>query len=623
MTNPFKERLTSGQPILADGAMGTQLYNRLGFRYVCFEELNVTQPQLVQSVHRAYLSAGAELIETNTFGCNRFLLGQRGLESRVERFARAGARLAREAREAAGADAFVAGAVGPTNRLGITREEIRTGFEEVVQGLILGGVDLFVLETFGSLDELLQALEVVKSCSSLPVIASMTFSSEGRTLAGEEPEAVVAALAEAGADVVAANCGFGPQPTLEVLERMTYANGPALGAMPNAGLPARVDGRLVYTAGPEYFAEYAEKFAAAGVRLIGGCCGTTPVHTAFMRDALSKTATLAPRLEPPPLIRDYLSEDPGAEDSAERDTGLAQALRRGEFVISVEMRPSRGANVRKVLRSAELLRDAGVTTVDVTDSALGRVRMNPFFTAYIIQAHTGLDVVAHLTTRDRNVMALQSDLLGAHALGIRHVLALTGDPPNPNSLAPATGVYDLDSIGLITLIQKLNQGQDAAGTSIGAGTKFLVGCSLNPTAEDLDSELERFRRKTDAGVDFIMTQAVYDPDLFRSVLDRISPLPAPIILELLPLQSYKNAEFIHNELAGVVLPEKVLERMRKAGNDGATEGARIAEETFAELAPLVQGVYIIPSFDRYEQAAELTRIFRARTRQTIEAASKI
>ena len=443
MTNSFTTRLQVGGPILADGAMGTQLYARLGYRYVCFEELNTTQPQVVQAVHRSYLDSGAELLETNTFGCNRFLLGMRGLEGQVERFAQAGARIAREAREASGMEAFVAGAVGPINRLGIPRSDIGAAFHETVEGLILGGVDLIVLETFGSLDELLIALEVVKSSTDLPVIASMTFAEDGLTLAGEEPNAVARALTEAGADVVGANCGFGPQPTLEVIERMVGDGVAPLAAMPNAGLPARIDGRLVYTSEPSYFAEYAEKFASLGVRLVGGCCGTTPSHIARMHESLGRAKSTTIPVEIPPLPAGLFVEPEPGSFRAETETGLQRSLRTGEFVISVEMRPSRGANVSRVLRNAEMLRAAGVTAVDVTDSALGRVRMNPFFTAYLIQAQTGLDVIAHLTTRDRNIMALQSDLLGAHAIGIRHVLALTGDPPNPNSFAPASGVYDV------------------------------------------------------------------------------------------------------------------------------------------------------------------------------------
>lgn len=604
--------MAEGPPILADGAMGTQLYERLGYRYLCFEELNVTNPQLVQAVHRTYLEAGAELIETNTFGCNRFLLGMRSLEQQVERFARAGARIAREAQEAVGAPAFVAGAIGPLNRtLGVSEPEMRDAFREVVEGLLLGGVDLFVLETFGSLEELLLALEVCRGCSDLPVIASMTFAEDGRTLAGEEPVAVAAALNLAEADIVGANCGFGPQPTLEVVERMRIDGGRPISAMPNAGLPARVEGRLVYTSGPDYFADYAERMNAAGVRVIGGCCGTTPAHIRCMRERLLQPAVDGEAEQPASssLIIDYSTREPIAT-AEDQTTHLGHALDGGEFVITVEMRPSRGANPRKLLRNAEMLRDAGVTCVDVTDSAMGRVRMNPFATSYLIQRQIGLEVIVHLTTRDRNLMALQADLLGAHALGLRHILALTGDPPNSNSWAPATGVYDVDSIGLVALIARLNQGEDAAGTSIGTGTSFLIGCSLNPTAEDLEAEIQRLQRKLEAGADFIMTQAVYDAELFRSVLARLGPLHVPIILELLPLQSFKNAEFIHNELAGVSLPPSVLERMRAAGNNGIQEGMEIAGETFRELLPIVNGVYLIPSFDRYEQAAELTQEFR-------------
>jgi homocysteine S-methyltransferase len=593
--------------------MGTLLYERIGYRYVCFEELNVTDPQLVLGVHRSYLEAGSELIETNTFACNRFLLGMRGLETSVERFAQAGARIAREAREAMGVDAFVAGAVGPINPLGVLASEVRFAFEEIIQGLLLGGVDLLILETFGSLDELVTALEVARTCSSLPVIASMTFSEDGLSLAGEDPGAIAKTLQAAGADVVSANCGFGPQPAFEVFERMRFEGGPSLGSMPNAGLPTRVEGRLVYTSGPDYFADYAEKLSVSGARIIGGCCGTTPAHIHRMGQVLSRGPTevgLGDRSSAGAGLDFALPEvSRGVGDEA--TTPFVRSLRAGEFVITVEMRPSRGANPAKLLRNAELLRDAGVTVVDVTDSALGRVRMNPFFTAYLIQAHTGLDVIAHLTTRDRNAMALQSDLLGAHALGIRHVLALSGDPPNPNSFPPTSGVYDLDSIGLIALIKRLNEGHDGAGTSIGAGTNFLVGCSLNPTAEDLEVELDRFARKLDAGADFVMTQAVFDPGLFTRVLDRIGPLEVPLILELLSLQNFKNAEFIHNELAGVELPAEVLARMRASGAQGIETGMEITRETFHALAPLVQGVYLIPSFDRYEQAAQLAREFRS------------
>jgi len=611
----FRERLKQGEPVLGDGAMGTQLYERLGYRYVCFEELNATDPQVVQAVHRAYIAAGAELIETNTFGCNRFILAMHGLERDVERLARRGARLAREAQESMGADVFVAGAVGPlSNRaLDLQEHEMRAAFREEIEGLLSGGVDLFLLETFGSLREILAALEVCRECSDLPVIASMTYAEDGRTLAGEEPDAASRALQQAGADVVGANCGFGPQPTHAVLEQMRYSDGPPLSAMPNAGLPARVDGRLVYTTSPDYFADYAQRLAAAGVRVIGGCCGTTPAHISAMHAALAGAPAEAPAHAPvgTPSMMIPSQIEPQPAESGEAQGEFARDLATGRFPISVEMRPPRGANPAKLLRSAQQMKDGGLKVVDVTDSAMARVRMNPFCTAHLIQSCVGLEVVTHLTTRDRNLMALQADLLAMHALGLRYVLALTGDPPNTNSWAPATGVYDLDSIGLIALIKRLNEGNDAAGTSIGSPTNFLVGCTLNPTDEDLDNQLERFERKLEAGADFVVTQAVYDPDLFLRIMDRIGLLRVPLLLELMPLQSYKNAEFVHNELAGVALPGDVLERMKAAGSDGVAAGLEIALETFEALRHRVQGAYIVPSFDRFEAAVELARQFRA------------
>ncbi len=610
--HPFLRRVHEGPPILADGAMGTELYERVGFRSLCFEELNVSNPELVQRVHRDYLSAGAELIETNTFSCNRISLTSRGLEQQAGAFARAGVRIAREAQEAMGVEAFVAGSVGPINRIGVSPHEVRDAFQEVVEGLLLGGVDLFIFETFGSLEELLIALAVCRACSDLPLVASMTFAEDGTTLAGEPPETVSHTLQEAGADVVSANCGFGPQPTLEVIDRMRFEGGPAFGAMPNAGLPARVDGRLVYSSSPEYFAEYAELLTRAGVRVVGGCCGTTPTHIRHMgqRIVSAQIETDSPSARTSSVLEVQRPVSVRRPDQTSTPGTLADSVRSGEFIISVEMRPSRGGNPAKVLRAAEMLRDAGVTAVDVTDSAMARVRMGPIPTAYLIEARVGVEVIVHMTTRDRNLMALQADLLGAHALGLRNILALTGDPPNANSFAPTSGVYDVDSIGLITLIKMLNEGQDASGRGIGVGTDFFIGCSLNPTADDLELELDRFYRKVEAGADFVMTQAVYDSEQFLATLDRIKDVRLPVILELLPLQSFKNAEFIHNELPGVTLPPHILERMRDAGNRSIEEGMRIATETFEQLRSYVQGIYIIPSFDRYEQAALLTRQFR-------------
>lgn len=610
----FRQRLAHHTTLLADGAMGTQLYERLGYRHTCFEELNSSVPEVVRAVHRDYIAAGAEMIETNTFGCNRFVLSQYGLEGQVERLARQGVRIARDAQESMGAQVFVAGAIGPLSSRAISASpgEVRDAFHETVDGLLAGGVDLLILETFGSLAEILAALAVCKDSSDVPVIASMTFAEDGHTLSGETATEVAQALSAAGADVVGANCGFGPQPTLDVLNEVKAVVDTPLAALPNAGLPARVEGRLVYTASPEYFATYAERLVAAGIQIVGGCCGTTPAHIAAMHLALGRldsattTQTATSRIEP-----GWRPAPPAAAGHDETRGEFAEALASGGFPINVEMRPSRGANPTKVLRSAEELRDAGIRCVDVTDSAMARVRMNPFVTAHLIQSHVGIEVITHLTTRDRNLMALQADLLGMHALGLRYVLAITGDPPMTSTWAPATGVYDVDSIGLIRLIKSLNDGHDASGTSIGQPTNFLVGCTLNPMASDLDVELQRFERKLEMGADFAVTQAAYDPELFSCVLDRLGPLPVPLLLELMPLQSYKNAEFIHNELAGVYLPPDVLERMRSAGGDATEVGLQIAHETFRALRDRVNGVYIVPAFDRFSAAARLGAELRA------------
>jgi homocysteine S-methyltransferase len=606
--DPFRQRLAQKTTLLADGAMGTQLYERLGYRYTCFEELNSSAPEVVRSVHRDYIAAGAEMIETNTFGCNRFVLSQYGLENQVEYLARQGVRLGREAQESMGARVFVAGAVGPLSSRAIAASpaEIRAAFQETVDGLLAGGVDLLILETFGSLAEILAALAVCKASSDIPVIASMTFAEDGQTLSGEAAEDVARALADAGADVVGANCGFGPQPTLDVLRNIAAEIDGPLAALPNAGLPARIEGRLVYTASPEYFATYSERLVSAGIQIIGGCCGTTPAHIAAMRTALNRLQpAAAPESSTPSIEVTWRPAAPPQNGHEETRGEFAEALATGGFPINVEMRPSRGANPAKVLSSAEELREAGIRCVDVTDSAMARVRMNPFVTAHLIQSHVGIEVVTHLTTRDRNLMALQSDLLGMHALGLRYVLAMTGDPPMTSTWAPATGVYDVDSIGLIRLIKSLNAGHDAGGTSIGQPTHFLVGCTLNPMAADLDVELQRFERKIEMGADFAVTQAAYDPELFACVLDRLGPLPIPLLLELMPLQSYKNAEFIHNELAGVYLPPDVLERMKAAGGDAADVGLDIARETFRALRNRINGVYIVPAFDRFSIAARL------------------
>jgi methionine synthase / methylenetetrahydrofolate reductase(NADPH) len=602
MQHPFRTRLQEPRVLLADGAMGTQLYERGVGTDRCFDAQNLEGPNLVEQIHRDYIRAGAEVIETNTFGANRYRLGTFGLEDRVREINQKGARIARGAREISGQAVFVAGSIGPTGRAlqpfgHATVDEVYEAFREQVAGLLEGGVDLFVLETFSDLLEIAEALRAVRDACDLPVVAQMTFAEDLRTPQGYSPEQVTELLTKLDVDVIGANCSVGSNTLLEVSQRLLAAGAPAVSAMPNAGWPTREGNRVIYLSSPEYMAEMARRMADEGVVMVGGCCGTTPLHIRVLRDALDVPASS--RVE---AIRSHEPEIEGDEAADVSGLALKLGVRR---VLSVEIRPPRGANPAKALEGARLLKDAGVDAVNVLDSAMSRVRMSAVASSVLIKQRVGIETILHFTTRDRNLMAIQSDLIGAHALGVRTVLALTGDPPSMGDYAQSKAVYDVDSIGLIRIIKMLNSGVDIGGNSVGAPTRFLVGCALNPTAEDLDLELSRFRLKLEAGADFVMTQPVYDAELFKRVLDATAPIDVPIIMGILPLQSYRHALFLHNELPGVKLTDSVLERMDRAGADGIREGIRIAEEMIASCGDATAGLYIVPSFGRYEAAAQL------------------
>src|SRR5579884_2547690 len=604
MNHPFRSRLASGRPIVADGAMGTQIYGR-GIAYdECFDWQSIERPELIEAIHREYIQAGAEIIETNTFGANRFRLAAHGLDDRVGDINRKAARLARGAREICGESVFVAGSVGPTARTllpygNAEPSDVREAFEEQIAALLEGGVDLLVLETFSDLDEIELAIEAARSVADVPIIAEMTFGEDLCTPRGYTPQQVADRLTALGADVVGANCSVGPSMLLDVVEGLLAAGAPCVSAMPNAGFPNRVDGRIIYLSSPEYVADYGRRMVDLGAVIVGGCCGTTPSHTYALKRALSegerRTAVIEVALppEPEPL------HEPAAEESSFRGKLGRQR------VISVEIRPPRGANPAKAVAGACLLRDAGADAVNVVDSAMARVRMGAVATAVLVRQEAAIDSILHFTTRDRNLMAIQSDLIGAHALGVRNVLALTGDPPSLGDYAHAKAVYDIDSIGLIRVISQLNQGVDTGGNSIGTPTNFLIGCALNPTTDDLEYELDRFARKLDAGAHFVMTQPVYDAELFESVLSRIGPCDVPILMGILPLQNYRHALFIHNELPGVRLTEEALVRMERAGAEGIPEGLALAKEMIDDCGHLVAGIYVMPSFGRYEMAAQL------------------
>ncbi|HYM49816.1 MAG TPA: bifunctional homocysteine S-methyltransferase/methylenetetrahydrofolate reductase [Candidatus Limnocylindrales bacterium] len=613
---PFLSRLQRG-PILGDGAMGTQLHAR-GIPFErCFDELNLSEPGVVEAVHRAYLAAGAEVIETNTFGANRVRLTRYGLESRVRDINFRAVKLAREAREAIGEPAFLAGSVGPIGQhlepVGrITLREAEAAFREQIEALLEGGADLLVLETFSNLPELLSAVRAARAACDLPVVAQMTFAQDGLTLSAEEPSQVVRALEEAGVDVIGVNCGVGPQVALEVVEAMRPLTRRPLSAQPNAGLPARVEGRFFYFASPSYFGEFARQAVEAGVSYIGGCCGTTPAHIAAMRAALRPSAprpvTEAVTPAAAPIVVD------ASPEATPEPTPFARRLQEGRFVISVEIDPPRGLNPLKTIAGARLVKEAGADAINIGDSPMARVRMSALALAVMVRQQVGIDTLIHFTSRDKNLMALQAELIGAHALGVRNIIALTGDPPTVGDYPSATGVWDVDSIGLIKVLHRLNEGYDWLGTSIGRPANFTIACAVNPSAEDLERELTRFRQKIEAGAQVAMSQPLYDRETLERFFERTGPLPIPFLLGVLPLQSARHAEFMHNEVPGIVVPQALRERMRRAGDQGIAEGLAQARELLRETRDLVQGVYLMPSFGRYEMVAELVRELRAGSR---------
>ncbi len=613
MRSPFLDRLERGA-LLSDGAMGSQLYAR-GIQYErCFDELNLTEPALVQRIHREYIRAGAEVIETNTYGANRFKLAQFGLEDRVRDINFRAVKLAREAREECGEPVFLAGAIGPLGMpmspLGtLLAEEARGAFREQADALLEAGADVIVLETFGDLMELREAIVAVQSACDLPIVAQVSLTDDGRLLTGETPADVARMLASFQVDVIGVNCGVGPQSTLDAVQQMALPLFAQLSAMPNAGAPSRMEGRYVYYSTPEYFGEYARRFADAGVRLIGGCCGTTPAHIAAMKQALTEQAADAP-------VKIAFSAAPAAAPAVEaiesavsvEATPLQKALAEKKFVVSVELDPPKGLNPTRIVNGAALLADVGVDCINIGDSPMARVRMGCVSLALHIQRRVGIDTIIHFTTRDRNLMALQSELLGAHSHGIRNILALTGDPPRMGNLPQAKAVWDVDSIGLIKILKRMNEGQDWAGNSIGMQAQFFVGCAVNPVADDLELELDRFHRKIEAGADYVMAQPLYDMDQLTSFLNRVGKIPVPFLLGVMPLQSHKHAEFLHNELPGVSIPDHLRERIRLAGDQGIQEGIRQSQEFLSEAQALCDGTYLMPSFGRYEMVAELVKV---------------
>ncbi len=622
--------------MLCDGAMGTLLYTR-GITYEqCFDAINVSQPELISGVHLEYINAGAQIIETNSFGANRAKLEAYHREDQVRLLNKSAVKLAREAREISGQSVFIAGAVGPSGRpLQAPDEhrlsELRDIFREQIEALQEGGVDLLILETFSSLAELKQAVLAARELGGLPIVAQMSFYEDGHTLSGQSAARVAAVLHDLGVDVMGANCSVGPAATLDALQEMIdemrgrqdEQQKPLFSAQPNAGMPTRIDNRFFYVATPDYFADYALRFAGAGVQLIGGCCGTTPRHTAAMRQALDEKygALVTPVPNGNGHSRQAVSLDTSSgeaiiarliEDEIMLPqegsmTRLQEKLAAGEFVVSVELDPPKGLNPAKILEGAALMQKAGVDCINIADSPMARVRMSCIALARLIQDHLGMETIIHFTTRDRNLMALQSELLGAHALGIRNILALTGDPLRVGDYPNTTGVWNVDSVGLIGVIRGLNEGHDAAGSSIGAKSSFHIGAALNlnMTAEQTKQEVEKYHRKIEAGAQYIMTQPIYELAPLLRFLDLVGTPPIPLLLGCIPLHSSRHAEYLHNEVPGIFVPDNARQRMKQAGEHGHEEGLRLAQELLSDARHLVQGVYLMPSYGRYDVVSQL------------------
>ncbi len=636
----FAERLARA-PLLLDGAMGTLLFSRGVPQRTPLDELAESRPELISAIHREYIAAGADAIETNTFGANRLRLAPFGLAARTAALNRRAAQLAREARDVAGRrDVLVAGSIGPLetpvhgpDRL--SDAEIRVAFREQIEGLLEGGIDVLLFETFSELAELSLGIAEAQSLSDLPIIAQMTFGEELTAIDGTSPQTAASALAVAGVDAVGVNCGVGPLICLDALVQMGRPSpGLARSIVPNAGLPQRIEGQFVYAAGPAYFGAEIARFLDAGARIIGGCCGTTPEHIRQMRLALDLAQGRIPTpanepgstvTEPRTPIAELLAASPLESPPPTR---LAELLAERRFVVSVEIDPPRSVRIERTIEAGRLLQEAGVDVVNVSDSAMARVRMGAMAVAFGIQHDLDLECIVHVTTRDRNLMALESELLGAHALGVRNILALTGDPPRIGDYPAGTGIWDVDSVGLVGILARLNRGEDQAGKPIGSPAGFTIACAVDPTAADPEREIERLAAKLDAGADLIMTQPIYAAEQWESFMERAARrwpggLPRPVLLGVLPLHTHRHAEFLHNEVPGITIPDEVRAAMAAAGERSAEVGLEMAHALLERLAGFVQGTYIMPSFGRYELAAELVRRIRADARVTLAASVAI
>jgi methionine synthase / methylenetetrahydrofolate reductase (NADH) len=608
MANDFLARVKQS-PVLCDGAMGTLLYAKGVFINRCYDELNLSQPDLIRGIHHEYLQSGAEIIETNTFGANSFRLARHSLADKVRDINFAGARLAREA--AKSFDVWVAGSVGPLGTriepLGKTSfQEARDSFRDQIAALVEGGVDLIMLETFGYLEEIHQAMLAAREVSaSVPIVAQVTIDEDGNCLDGSDPETFVPKLEEWGADVLGCNCSVGPVAMLEAMERVRAVTSLPLAAQPNAGIPRSVDGRNIYLCSPEYMASYARKFVGAGVRLVGGCCGTTPDHIRTMKSAL-RAGEARGKTSSAQVSEGHKTPKTVPAVPLENRSPLGAKLVRGEFVTMVEIVPPKGIDIAKEVEGARFLKSVGVDAVNIPDSPRASARMSNQALSLLIQREVGIDAILHYTCRDRNVLCIQSDLLGAAAVGIRNLICITGDPPKMGNYPDATAVFDVDAIGLVNIVRSLNQGLDLGGNPIGTGTGFVIGVGANPGLTDLDEEIKRFEYKVEAGAEYAVTQPVFDLRLLENFLRRIEHCRIPVIAGIWPLVSVRNAEFMKNELR-VSVPDSILDRMARAQTPDAAraEGVAIAREMLIAARQMVQGAQISAPMGRYSSAVDV------------------
>jgi len=610
----FREFLNSDEIIVFDGAMGTMLYSKGVYINRCFDELNLSAPTMISDLHTEYIKAGAMVIETNTFGANRCKLAPHGLAEKLEAINFQGVKIAKNAAKANGDNVYVAGSMGP---LGIKIEpwgktsvdEAREIFKEQAEALLAGGVDLFVLETFSDINELHQAINAVKQICDLPIVAQLRISEDGNAIYGTSPEIFTHNLDIWGADVIGLNCGVGPKIMLETIEQMMQFTKKRLIVQPNAGKPASIDGRTMYLLSPEYFAEYGKRFIQSGVRMIGGCCGTTPAHIKAMGASVKMLAAAGRKIT-------VAERKTGAEKKAEikvipieQKSEFAKKLCSGKFVVSVEISPPRGCDPTRVIEAAKYAKEKKIDAINIPDGPRATARMSPQALACIFEKEAGIETILHYCCRDRNLLGMQSDLLGAYALGLKNVLIITGDPPKLGDYPDATAVFDVDSIGLTNMVYRLNNGLDLGNNPIGKPTGFLIAVGANPGAIDIEHELKRFWYKVDAGAEFAITQPVFDTMILEKFIARVREMniKIPILAGIWPLASLKNAEFMNNEVPGMTIPEEIMQRMRAAdtAEKQREEGIKIAREALMKVRNLVQGVQVSAPFGRIDTVLEV------------------